>query len=162
MRVLSIVLSFIIACILLSAPVHADGGCSATPPTSSWSVALTFVVTKAQITDDTFASSVVTAFASQLSSSLGISRDDVASAVSCGSATNYFFADNSLNQNYGFSYKVTLFIDHAALKEKIDTLTAPAAASEFIQIMKSGDFSQTFLPPFTLLVDSLTLDYTKN
>jgi len=162
MRVIASLVAVLLACVLLSAPqVNALGGCDATPPTTPWSVALTFIIAKSTIqpSDTTFASSVVNAFANTLSSGIGVSREDVAAATSCGSANPYDFADSALSWTNRNSYQVTLYIDHSALKSAIDSLTAPAAASQFISIMKSHDYSTSFLSGWTILVDSLTLGY---
>lgn len=148
------------ALFLVSAPgVNAQlGGCSASVPTTKWSVGLTFVVANSEITDD-FSSDIVSGFNSVVADSLGINRNVFASAVTCGSVSDYTFADNSLNTNYGHSYQVVLYIDQVALKLAGSSYAAPALASAFIKYVKANpDLSSSILPsPMLLLADSLTI-----
>jgi len=150
----------IVALFLISAPgVNAQlGGCTASAPTSKWSVGLTFVVANSAISND-FSTDIVSGFNSVVAESLGINRAVLSSAVTCGSATSYTFADPTLNTNYGHSYQVVLYIDQVGLKLAGSTYAAPAIASAFIKYLKANpDLSSSILPsPMLLLADSLTL-----
>jgi len=149
------------ASILIASPLHASaqlGGCSATAPTAAYSVAVTFVVVSGTLSS-TFGSDLVSSVEKTLEGSYG-SGVSLDSAISCGSAVNYAFTDPTLNFQYGYAYKVTLFIDAGSVKGSSDQ-TALTVAGYLLQLLRSNPSLSTSLvdSPLQILIDSLTLSY---